>query len=35
MRICVPVPCFFKEGTFMDAIRTIGKLVFDAAETYN
>ena len=35
MRICVPVPCFFKEGTFMDAIRTIGKLGFDAAETYN
>ena len=34
MRICVPVPCFFKDD-FCDALRTIGKLGFDAAETYN
>ncbi len=34
MRICVPVPCFFK-GDFCDAIKTIGELGFDAAETYN
>lgn len=34
MRICVPVPCFFKDD-FCDALRTIGSLGFDAAETYN
>ena len=34
MRICVPVPCFFKDD-FCDALRTIGRLGFDAAETYN
>ena len=35
MRLCVPIPCFFKNMDFTDAIRTIGKLGFDAAETYN
>ncbi|GHU67807.1 hydroxypyruvate isomerase [Clostridia bacterium] len=35
MRICVPVPCFFNDIPFPDAIRKIGKLGFDAAETYN
>ena len=35
MRICVPVPCFFKNVPFEEAIRTIGSLGFDAAETYN
>ncbi len=35
MRICVPVPCFFRNVPFVDAIRTIGQLGFDAAETYN
>ena len=35
MRLCVPVPCFFKNTDFCDAIRKIGELGFDAAETYN
>lgn len=35
MRICVPVPCFFGQEDFCTAIRTIGQLGFDAAETYN
>ncbi len=35
MRLCVPIPCFFKNTDFCDAIRQIGKLGFDAAETYN
>lgn len=34
MRFCVPVPCFFGNMEFPDAIRLIGKLGFDAAETY-
>lgn len=34
MRLCVPVPCFFGDMEFCDAIRTIGELGFDAAETY-
>lgn len=35
MRICVPVPCFFGGEDFCTAIRTIGQLGFDAAETYD
>lgn len=35
MRMCVPVPCFFGKMDFCDAIRKIGELGFDAAETYN
>lgn len=35
MRLCVPVPCFFPEMAFEDAIRLIGCLGFDAAETYD
>lgn len=35
MRFCVPVPCFFKDVDFCDAIKKIGELGFDAAETYN
>ncbi len=35
MRICVPVPCFYRGIPFEDAIRKIGMLGFDAAETYN
>ena len=34
MRFCIPVPCFFGKIDFCDAIRTIAKLGFDAAETY-
>lgn len=34
MRLCVPVPCFFGKTDFCEAIRTIGALGFDAAETY-
>ena len=34
MRFCVPVPCFFKDMDFVQAIRRIGALGFDAAETY-
>ena len=35
MRLCVPVPCFFKNIPFEDAIYRIKELGFDAAETYN
>ena len=35
MRICVPVPCFYRDIPFEDAIRKVGALGFDAAETYN
>lgn len=35
MRLCVPVPCFFKDIPFQDAIYRIKALGFDAAETYN
>lgn len=35
MRFCIPVPCFFKSMDFCDAIRKVGELGFDAAETYN
>ncbi len=35
MRLCVPVPCFFGKMDFCDALRQIGRLGFDCAETYN
>ena len=35
MRLCVPVPCFFGKLDFCDALREIGRLGFDCAETYN
>lgn len=35
MRLCVPVPCFFGHDDFCDAIRRIGALGYDAAETYD
>lgn len=34
MRICIPIPCFFAEMDFVQAIRRVGALGFDAAETY-
>lgn len=34
MRLCVPVPCFFGNKDFAEAIHIIGELGFDAAETY-
>lgn len=34
MRLCVPVPCFFKNIDFCDAIRQIAALGYDCAETY-
>lgn len=35
MRLCVAIPCFFRDMDFCDAIRRVGALGFDAAETYN
>ncbi|MBQ8952554.1 MAG: TIM barrel protein [Clostridia bacterium] len=35
MRLCVPIPCFFKEIDFCDAIRRVKVLGYDAVETYN
>ena len=35
MRFCIPVPCFFRDMEFTDAIRKIKELGFDAAETYD
>lgn len=34
MRFCVPVPCFFGQTDFCEALRKIRALGFDAAETY-
>ena len=36
MRLCVPIPCFFKgqDADFCQAIRRIAALGYDAAETY-
>ena len=34
MRLCVPIPCFFKKIDFVDAIHRVGALGFDCAETY-
>lgn len=34
MRLCVPMPCFFRDIDFVEAIYRIKELGFDAAETY-
>ena len=34
MRFCVPIPCFFGNIPFQDAIRRVKELGFDAVETY-
>ena len=34
MRFCIPIPCFFGDLDFCDAIRKVASLGFDAAETY-
>ncbi len=35
MRLCVPIPCFFKDTDFVEAIYTVHELGYDAIETYN
>ncbi|MBE6607259.1 MAG: glyoxylate-induced protein [Ruminococcaceae bacterium] len=35
MRLCVPIPCFFKNVDFCEAIKTVASLGYDAAETYH
>ena len=35
MRYCVPIPCFFGQMDFCDAVKNVKKLGFDAVETYN
>ena len=35
MKLCVAVPCFFGSLDFCEAIKKVGKLGFDTAETYN
>lgn len=35
MRFCVPIPCFFSNIDFCDAVRKVKDLGFDAVETYN
>ena len=35
MRLCVAIPCFFKNVDFCDAIRKCAELGYDAIETYN
>lgn len=35
MRLCVPIPCFFKNIPFDEAIRRTAVLGYDAAETYD
>ena len=34
MRLCVPIPCFFGNEDFCDAIRKVKELGYDAVETY-
>ena len=34
MRLCVPIPCFFKNVDFCEAIKTVASLGYDAIETY-
>ena len=34
MRLCVPIPSFFRQTDFCTALRTVPQLGFDAAETY-
>ena len=35
MKFCIPIPCFFKDIPFCEAIRRVRALGFDAAETYD
>lgn len=35
MRLCVPLPCFFKKVSADEAIRQVADLGFDAVEAYN
>lgn len=35
MRLCVPLPCFFRGVDFETAVRTAAALGYDAVETYN
>ncbi len=35
MRLCVAIPCFFKNVDFCEALRTVAALGYDAAETYD
>ncbi len=35
MKLCVPIPCFFPDIDFCEAIRRIGELGYDTAETYD
>ena len=35
MRFCIPVPCFFRDIDFCDALKRIRELGIDAAVTYN
>lgn len=35
MRFCVSIPCFFGNLDFCEAVKTAGKLGFDAVETYD
>lgn len=35
MRLCVPIPCFFKNKSFTETVKTVSELGFDAIETYN
>lgn len=35
MRLCVPIPCFFGDTDFCEAVRRTAALGYDAVETYN
>lgn len=35
MRLCVPIPCFFRDVNFCEAIRKTAELGYDAVETYD
>lgn len=35
MKLCVAIPCFFKNVDLCDAIERVAALGFDAVETYN
>ena len=35
MRLCVSIPCFFKNTDFCEALKTVAELGYDAAETYD
>ncbi len=34
MRLCVPIPCFFPNIPFEDAVKRVSEMGFDAVETY-